>query len=59
MSKISLEGIASKMSANQMKNVTGGSGPHTSRCYCGDHHRFCCTVSTAGECARRCAQLGW
>ena len=26
MSKISLEGIASKMSANQMKSVTGGSG---------------------------------
>ena len=26
MSKISLDGIASKMSVNQMKSVTGGSG---------------------------------
>jgi len=37
MSKINLEGIASKMSANQMKNVTGGCAPRPPglvRCVC-------------------------
>ena len=33
MSKISLKGIASKMSASQMKNVTGGWSPQGNCCF--------------------------
>jgi len=53
MSKINLEGIASKMSQNQMKKVLGGSGVDctllTQACTSAQH----CTTSTgaSGGCA--------
>jgi|GEM_PF-4147837 len=48
MSKISLEGIASKMSANQMKSVTGGCA---FTCTCGGRTT---TETSMSACCRRC-----
>jgi len=55
MSKINLEGIVSKMSANQMKSVTGGSGPGFSCICCGG--RTIPNVQSLDECRRRCGGI--